>query len=913
MKELTDLTIKDLLSSNTSTNTLVINQNFAQVKESITLLQSTFGLQIQNSSLGTPNTRIFVGQVSADKIYLPNIGNVNNTGNAKIVFDGTNGNIIASGVSIVNDVYVGNDLIVGEKGKGGRLRLYTDRNTDVTKPPKLGEFKFTGPSFQGYVTQNEIPSTFSFSVLNTGSNGQTIQIKVNDSGLILVGSTSWSTDSIITSQNLVSNILTNGNQYITASYSSGLITIKSLPGLSSTLNGMSVIITGTVPTDVSSGTMLGGIDGTSRWITFGEGGSVGPTGATGPAYGSSGVDGTSGSSGASGTSGSSGLAGTNGTSGSSGVNGTSGSSGTSGADGAIGPRGYTGDTGLAGSSGTSGASGTGGTSGSSGTSLDLSTFSSFDVKLGDPSSTGYSWSSGFFNTWNNNYKVGQSLEDLDRIISLLAPPAPPSLSAEPLVLSSYYPAPYIGTVTINLGSSGAITSNTIITDSTSVNVQLANMSTAATSGGGFSKEPPKTLTAWVDGSSVGSHNYTDQSITPGSATYSQLQVVEYDYWNGVSGKSGFWPALTGKILNFFSGVSGSYGSHIAKFSWESGGSSITKTFWYDDPIAPTFSANNPQLDTTAGGTGTISGVPTLASGNTITVSAVIKNAVSKFYYSSPLVVASTTEIAISSVGTLSGAHIDAADVTIGATGTINSGIYNENLTLGATGYNAKGNSVYSSFNVSNLYTGRNMRADTISNESPRFYSGGTGGTGATAGFFPTSGYGTTYSTSTSLITGGYVYELQMLAGYYQRITGNYTSNYPVNGPNYTTDTNTGYRWATFKLPSVVSCNAFTISIPTTGTTWTGNGSNVTSGVQIFAKCDGISSSNWVDCNSPYPGVGQPGSGVTQGDAAMVVSSSTAIFKRVTFGTTSYSGDLFIRIGLPSGSTLKFGNPTIIKL
>ena len=84
MKELTDITIKDLQASNTSTNTLIINQNFAQVKSSILLLQSTFGIQIQNVTLGTPTTKIFVNQTSSDKIYLPNIGNPTTTSAATI-------------------------------------------------------------------------------------------------------------------------------------------------------------------------------------------------------------------------------------------------------------------------------------------------------------------------------------------------------------------------------------------------------------------------------------------------------------------------------------------------------------------------------------------------------------------------------------------------------------------------------------------------------------------------------------------------------------------------------------------------------------------------------------------------------------------------------------------------------------
>ena len=84
------------------------------------------------------------------------------------------------------------------------------------------------------------------------------------------------------------------------------------------------------------------------------------------------------------------------------------------------------------------------------------------------------------------------------------------------------------------------------------------------------------------------------------------------------------------------------------------------------------------------------------------------------------------------------------------------------------------------------------------------------------------------------------------------------------------------------------------------------------GVSIEARVmrsDGITPvTSWVDCNSPYAGVGKPGSVLTrQLDPAMVAGdiNTTATSKRVTFGPTVYSGLLFIRIGLTQSGGQKF--------
>ena len=124
------------------------------------------------------------------------------------------------------------------------------------------------------------------------------------------------------------------------------------------------------------------------------------------------------------------------------------------------------------------------------------------------------------------------------------------------------------------------------------------------------------------------------------------------------------------------------------------------------------------------------------------------------------------------------------------------------------------------------------------------------------------------SVGATLLTGSYLYELQMLNGVYRRITGNYTTNFPITGPNYSSDSNTDYRWVMFSysitikssiLVTVAGANMSTVA-----------GSQITDNMKIFVKVEG--STGWISANDPYPGVGTP---IVDGDFAMVTASSTS--------------------------------------
>jgi hypothetical protein len=77
---------------------------------------------------------------------------------------------------------------------------------------------------------------------------------------------------------------------------------------------------------------------------------------------------------------------------------------------------------------------------------------------------------------------------------------------------------------------------------------------------------------------------------------------------------------------------------------------------------------------------------------------------------------------------------------------------------------------------------------------------------------------------------------------------------------------------------------------------------------------GSGPTKWVNGNVAYPGIGNPGSGVIDGDPALVIASSTATKKIITFGTIFYTlVTVIVRIGLPIGSAVRFTGITPVYL
>jgi hypothetical protein len=152
-------------------------------------------------------------------------------------------------------------------------------------------------------------------------------------------------------------------------------------------------------------------------------------------------------------------------------------------------------------------------------------------------------------------------------------------------------------------------------------------------------------------------------------------------------------------------------------------------------------------------------------------------------------------------------------------------------------------------------------------------------------------------------------ELQLINGTYQYPPRrNYTRNYPIAGPDYTTilpDSFEAHRWYTF-TQSIAAVSAFTVTF--NGASFTGNTLATSGSMRVYARVSGSAPTNgWIDGATAYPGTGDP---TNDGDPALVIGSTTNTAKRITFGTAAKTGTLFVRIGIPSGSSRTFTSITV---
>jgi hypothetical protein len=195
-------------------------------------------------------------------------------------------------------------------------------------------------------------------------------------------------------------------------------------------------------------------------------------------------------------------------------------------------------------------------------------------------------------------------------------------------------------------------------------------------------------------------------------------------------------------------------------------------------------------------------------------------------------------------------------------------------------------------------TSGNHRVDSISNETTNV-SPNTNRNRLTSGSgdYPTTGYGSAYSSTQSLV-GLYTTEMQLKQGIYQYPSGNYTAYVSTfgAGPNYTGIT--GYRWATFNLGSGTNFTQFNLVFNTpTGISTSVNTTNL----KVQIKVDGSTPTSWVDGNASYVFPTLPGSG-PNGVAAVDFSNSTATNRRITFGAAQYTGTIIVRIGIAASGT-----------
>lgn len=461
---------------------------------------------------------------------------------------------------------------------------------------------------------------------------------------------------------------------------------------------------------------------------------------------------------------------------------------------------------------------------------------------------------------NPNDSVTQNISELDRIIGLLAPAPPGNLSTKSLSNPGYY-------------SARAETTGTLISNITDNTTPLSIVTD-------FFKEIGIQLVGFVDGILDGSILVTSSNMA-GSSDGGLTITIDEDTYAGESGKEGFWRQLTASIVTQ-TPFDASTSSRTYNIQYPDGSNETGNvTFYVDTPTDPSINSQN--VDVYPSITKYVSGVPSYDTIDSITISYDVTNAIGKFYNSTTLGNANLN------VGNSISAGLPGAPYTEGQSVSIT----NQSLTFGSGQYLESGISVsLTPYNSLGSYgSGANTlsvlgRIDTVSDESDRVTSG--------SGLFPTTGYGGTYDSAENLV-GLYTDELQKLNNLYQFPTGDYSGW--ESGPDYTSP-GTDTRWVTFET-TVSNATSFTLTF-SGASGFVADGQQITADVSILAKVDGASpTTGWVNCNLPYPGVGNP---TNNDDGAMVVASSSASVKQCTFGTAPKTGTLTVRVGIsPSGS------------
>ena len=491
--------------------------------------------------------------------------------------------------------------------------------------------------------------------------------------------------------------------------------------------------------------------------------------------------------------------------------------------------------------------------------------------VGDPRNGDWATEGGYFQgVWENTTPTGFAFDDLSIVIGKLLPTPPPNLSTKTLLYGSLY--------TAREQSSGTIYSN--ITTTKNPTSTIASLGAYFYSS--FSDGSTGTLSATIDGIPSGStvlytgFTGTDQSLTV---------LTNSDPYSGQTGKAGFYYSVSASITPTFnftpSNTLHSYGlSHTTTGTANSG-----TGFHVDNPITATIT--NPPTVTLPGSTSRyISGVKSLSFGQTVSVDYIVNSAVSYYYHQTRIGEITSTLISTSPVNSSQPSPIPNIGETVTFTGqiiTIGNNKFGPQFTFGIRGYNSYGT-------AGTLYTvSTNTYIDTVSDETIRKFSG--------SGQFPITGYGSIYPSGQTLESNE---ELQMINGIFQYPPSIDYSTYssPTVGPNYIGLS--GTRWATFNLLTLSSNKNIQITFNGTSGTW---GSNPeVSGIEIYAKVEGVT--GWVDVNKSFtPSIPNPS---VDGDPAMVNDgSSTNISKKLTFGSTVRSGVLYLRVGLPSGSDKKW--------
>jgi hypothetical protein len=523
------------------------------------------------------------------------------------------------------------------------------------------------------------------------------------------------------------------------------------------------------------------------------------------------------------------------------------------------------------------------------------------VIIGLPTDGAYGGAAGNVSGIGSGDKAEDAFDKIETILGRLAPAKPANLSTRTLTTNATTYTAFTAS-----GATPSSFSNITVTARPTASWTFA----AATSGSGTTLSfdaDSGTLQAEVDGvvAPLSQDVFTTASDV---GTFGDLIVTaDLDPYNGTFGQQGFWKGFLASVA---ATRSLALGPHTYRLLHSTTGNTPVFTWYLDNPSTPVVTVVTGS--STGGSTRFVSGVPTLATGETVLIATTASNAVSQFYNGTRIFSAvGNNSVAPSVNATLPSVPPTSASlVSSSITLTVATNVYTVASTYTVTAYNSAGTTATATWTPT-----LPIRVDTISNETARCRSG--------IGWYPNiatdiSGAGNLWTASVNL-TGSR--ELQMSNNVYHYPSGSsYVSNYPLAGPDYrglAGDTTASFpgeavRWVTFSGSVTAASN---VSVAFTGTNAAFTGVITSGSMRLYVRVSGsIPTNGWIDGSTAYPGTGTP---TNNGDPALVVGSSTATTKVVTFGGTPRTGRVFIRVGIPSsslaGSTRSFSGVTITQV
>lgn len=474
------------------------------------------------------------------------------------------------------------------------------------------------------------------------------------------------------------------------------------------------------------------------------------------------------------------------------------------------------------------------------------------------------YTDGIFTDFTSSTPIGTAIDRFNEMLLLLAP-TPPTNWNNAISSIGFSDTGY---------SSRALGTNTGVTIYTSITPTLTNTDIVGSQSSARVDTSGLTFSLVDEGSEIELVTLSGTATTlknTGNIRHSASQ----DPYQGVSGKAGFWNGIIDfSLSSTLPSITPSSSQRTLQLFHPGTDSPETFTYYIDSPLTVaigTVTASVPNM------TNYISGVPTLTTSDTITSIGFSVSNVSSYFWAATSVYQIITGNIVGSTG-----DPDSYPTSYGETGNVTgkSGQVNTNQFSDLSfAFTVRGRNSIGTYGSTTAFTSTNHRVDTVSNESSRKTSG--------SGSYPASGYGSPFDSSQSLVV-TYTEELQLRNGLYVYPSVNYTS---VGGSDYSAAT--GTRWATFILGTFTNNSAFTLNINgSSGITSIGQAN-----LLIEVKID--SATFWVNGDAAYSGVGNPGS-VSDGVAAVVVGSSTATSRRITFGSVTYTGNIVVRIGFTGG-------------